>query len=205
MGFYQEQFVPRIIDVAMGGASFAKIRQRVAGNLQGEVLEVGFGSGLNVPYYPDSVTRVQAVDPSTVGRGLADKRVAKSTIPVEYVGLDGESLPVETASIDNVLMTWTMCTIPDVEGALGETLRVLKKGGKLLFVEHGLSPNPEIAKWQRRLTPIQRRLFAGCHLDRPINEIVARSGFIISELNNYYLKGLGPLGYMYEGEAIKSL
>jgi ubiquinone/menaquinone biosynthesis C-methylase UbiE len=204
MGFYEEQVLPRFIDVALGGKPFAKLRERVAAGLDGEVLEVGFGSGRNVPYYPPTVKRVQAVDPATVGRKLAAKRVDVSPVPVEYVGLDGESLPLDDASVDHVLTTWTLCTIPDVARALGEMRRVLRPGGTLHFLEHGRSPDAKVVRWQDRLTPMQRRIGGGCHLNRPIDELLRTSDFDIARLDNYYLKGPKLFGYMYEGVATPS-
>lgn len=204
MSFYSDQILPRFVDRVLGGEEFAKIRGRVAAGLSGEVLEVGFGSGLNVPLYPPAVRRVQAVDPATVGRKLAAKRVAASAVPVEYVGLDGQLLPLDTDSVDHVLITWTMCTIPDVESALGEMYRVLRPNGELHFVEHGRSPHPKVARWQDRLTPIQRRFAGGCHLNRPIDGLVAQAGFTVTRMENYYMKGPKPMGYMFEGRATKS-
>ena len=201
MGFYEEQVLPRFVDVALGAKALAKLRRRVASELDGEVLEVGFGSGRNVPYYPPTVTRVQAVDPATVGRKLAAKRVEASPVPVEYVGLDGESLPLDDASVDHVLTTWTLCTIPDVGCALREMHRVLRPGGTLHFLEHGRSPDAKVVRWQDRLTPMQRRLAGGCHLNRPIDELLTASDFEIARLDNYYVKGPKVFGYMYEGVA----
>jgi len=199
-----DQVLPRLIDVALGGRDFARIRARVATSLSGEVLEVGFGSGLNVPHYPAAVRRVQAVDPATTGRKLAARRVTASPVPVDYVGLDGHSLPVDSASIDHALVTWTLCTIPDADRALAEIHRVLRPGGELHFVEHGRSPVPAVSRWQDRLTPLQRRLFGGCHLNRPIDELVTRTGFQIAKMENYYLRGPKAVGYMFEGVAAKS-
>ncbi len=204
VSFYSDQILPRFVDHDLGGDEFAKIRGRVAAGLTGEVLEVGFGSGLNVPLYPSAVHRVQAVDPATVGRKLAAKRVAASAVPVEYVGLDGQLLPVATNSVDHVLITWTMCTIPDVESALGEIYRVLRPEGELHFVEHGRSPDPKVAQWQDRLTPVQRRVAGGCHLNRPIDSLIAQAGFSVTRMENYYMKGPKPMGYMFEGLATKS-
>lgn len=204
MSLYRDQILPRFIDVVLGGGEFARIRARVAAGLAGEVLEVGFGSGLNVPHYPSTVRRVQAVDPATVGKKLAAKRVAASPVPVEFVGLDGQCLPVDSASVDHVLVTWTLCTIPDVNRALAEIHRVLRPGGELHFVEHGISPEPAVSRWQDRLTPVQRRLFGGCHLNRPIDELVGRSGFQIARMENYYLKGPRTVGYIFEGVAAKA-
>jgi ubiquinone/menaquinone biosynthesis C-methylase UbiE len=204
MGFYDDQVLPRMINRAMSRGELKAIRARVAASLHGDVLEVGFGSGLNVPHYPPGVTRVQAVDPATVGRKLAARRVSESTVPVEYVGLDGQALPVESGSVDQVLTTWTLCSIPDVESALGEIRRVLRPGGTFHFAEHGRSPDRRVAGWQDRLNPWQRRLFGGCHLNRPIHQLVNDAGLHVTEIGNYYLKGPKPLGYMFEGVATKS-
>ena len=204
VGFYSDQILPRFTNLTLGGRAFTKIRRRVASGLSGDVLEIGFGSGLNVPHYPSSVKRVLAVDPATVGRKLAAHRVAASLVPVEYVGLDAASLPLDSASIDHVLITWTMCTIPDVERALKEIHRVLRPGGELHFVEHGLSSDPQVAKWQNRLTPFQRRWAGGCHLNRPIDQLIEQAGFTLSRIDNYYMKGPKPMGYMFEGLATKT-
>jgi ubiquinone/menaquinone biosynthesis C-methylase UbiE len=204
MGFYTDQVLPRFTDWLMDRGELSRIRSRVAAELRGEVLEVGFGSGLNVSHYPQAVTRVRAVDPATVGRRLAAKRVAASGVPVEYIGLDGQALALAPESIDHVLTTWTLCTIPDVGRALGEIRRVLRPGGSFHFVEHGLSPEPAVARWQDRLTPLQRRLAGKCQLNRPIDELVARSGLELTRMDNYYLPGPRPLGYMFEGAATKS-
>jgi ubiquinone/menaquinone biosynthesis C-methylase UbiE len=158
MSFYRDQVLPRVINIVLNDEEFASVRARVAAGLAGEVLEVGFGSGLNVPLYPRAVTRARAVDPATVGRKLAAGRVAASAVPVEYIGLDGQALPLAAGTIDHVLVTWTLCTIPAVDAALGEMFRVLRPGGQLHFAEHGRSNDPRVAKWQDRLTPFQRHL-----------------------------------------------
>lgn len=204
MGFYRDQVLPRATDVLLGGREFARLRARATAELEGEVLEVGFGSGRNVPHYPPTIERVRAVDPATVGRKLAAKRIAASPVPLEYVGLDGEELPLEDASVDHVLTTWTLCTIPDVPRALGEIRRVLRPGGSLHFVEHGRSPDPKVLRWQDRLTPIQRRIAGGCHLNRPIDGLVRDAGLEVTRLDTYYIRGPKPLGYMFEGVATKA-
>jgi ubiquinone/menaquinone biosynthesis C-methylase UbiE len=203
MGFYDEQVLPRVIDVMLGAKEMAPLRERVTAGVEGEVLEVGFGSGRNVPFYPATTTRVRAVDPATVGRKLAAERVAASRVPVEYVGLDGEALPLPDESVDHVLTTWTLCTIPDVDRALGEIRRVLRPGGALHFLEHGRSPDAKVAVWQDRLTPLQRRIAGGCHLNRPIDDLVRGAELEITTLDRYYLKGPKSLGSMYEGVAVK--
>ncbi len=203
MSFYVDSILPRCTNLLLGGSEFAKIRSRVASGLSGDVMEVGFGSGLNVPHYPSGVDRVVAVDPATLGRKLAAGRLSASPVPVEFVGLDGASLPLESAAIDHVLVTWTLCTIPAVEDALGEVHRVLRSGGQLHFVEHGLSPDLRLANWQHRLTPLQRRVAGGCHLDRPIDRLIEGAGFALTELDTYQLRGPKPMSYMYEGLATK--
>ncbi len=203
MGWYEDRVLPRLVDVMLGGKQFTKTRARVCAGLSGEVLEIGFGSGRNVAHYPATVTRVLAVDPATLGRQLAAERVAASPVAVEYVGLDGAQLPLDDASVDHVLTTWTLCTIPDVERALAETARVLRPGGSLHFVEHGRSQDPEVVKWQDRLTPIQRRLFGGCHLNRQIDALVAGSGLRISRLEEFDAPGPKTFGHLFEGVAVK--
>jgi ubiquinone/menaquinone biosynthesis C-methylase UbiE len=203
VGLYRDQVLPRFTNVLLGSKEFGRVRERVASRLTGEVLEVGFGSGLNVPYYPATVRRVQAVDPATAGRKLAAKRVDASAVPVEYVGLDGQRLPLDAESVDHVLVTWTMCTIPDVDEALREMHRVLRTGGQVHFAEHGLSPDAKVAKWQHRLDPIQGWWAGGCHLNRPIDRLVEKAGFELTRLDNFYAKGPKSTTYTYEGVATK--
>jgi ubiquinone/menaquinone biosynthesis C-methylase UbiE len=203
MGIYATQVVPRFTDVTMNRADLRPIRDRVASGLAGEVLEVGFGSGLNLPHYPPAVTRVLAVDPAQVGRNLAARRIAASPVPVEFAGLDGQRLPWPDGRFDHVLLTWTLCTIPDPRQALAEIYRVLRPGGEFHFADHGRSPDPQVARWQDRLTPLQRRLAGGCHLNRPIGELIAGSGLQLTQMDNYYLAGPKPIGYTFEGRAAK--
>lgn len=204
MGFYEDRVLPRLVDVMLGGKEFTKTRARVCSELSGEVLEIGFGSGRNVPHYPDTVTRVLAVDPATLGRKLAADRLAASPTPVEFVGLDGAHLPLDDASVDHVLTTWTLCTIPDVERALSEAARVLRPGGALHFVEHGRSQDPKVVRWQDRLTPIQRRVAGGCHLNRQIDELVASAGLQITRLDEFDAPGPKSFSHLFEGIATKA-
>lgn len=201
MGLYREHVLPRLVDLALGGAPFAELRQRAAAGLEGRVLEVGFGSGRNLAHLPAEVSLLLAVEPAAGGRRLARKRVAQSSIPVEYVGLEGESIPLEGSSVDHVLSTWTLCTIPGVEQALGEMRRVLRPGGALHFLEHGRSPESTVSKWQDRLTPLQQRLAGGCHLNRQVDELVRDAGFEIERLSTFYMRGPRLLTYMFEGRA----
>ncbi len=191
MGLYREHVLPRIVDVACDVKEARTQRRRVCMGLVGDVVEIGFGSGLNVPFYPAAVSRVAAVEPADVGWKLAGKRLRATAVPVERAGLDGQSLPFPDDRFDCALSTWTMCTIPDVRAALGELRRVLKPGGTLHFVEHGLAPDGDagVRRWQHRLDPLQKRLFGGCHLTRPIVELLEESGFVVSEVDRYYEKG----------------
>jgi ubiquinone/menaquinone biosynthesis C-methylase UbiE len=203
MGIYSDQILPRITNKVMGRKEFEPIRARVAAGLDGEVVEIGFGSGHNLPYYPSAVRRLKAVDPATLGRELAAARLAASPVPVEFVGLDGEDLPIESESVDYALSTWTLCSIPQPDQALSEIHRVLRSGGSYHFAEHGRSPDPKVATWQDRLTPIQRRVAGGCHINRPIQRIIEASGLVLARVDNYYTKGPKSFGYIYEGVATK--
>ena len=189
MGFYTQRVVPRIIDKACGMKTVYPLRERVCAGLSGEVVEVGFGSGTNVAFYPAAVGRVTAIEPSDVAWRLAAKRVAASIVPIERAGLDGPSLPFDDATFDSALSTWTMCTIPDAVAALQELRRVLKPDARLHFLEHGLAPDPKVQRWQHRMDPLQGRLFGGCSLSRPIVDLLLRAGFTIQEIDVFYEKG----------------
>ncbi len=189
MPFYRDKILPRIVNVACAVGDAKNLRERVCAGLTGEVVEIGFGSGLNVPHYPAAVTRVAAVEPADLGWKLAGKRLAASSTRVERAGLDGQSLPFADDSFDAALSTWTLCTIPDATRALQEVRRVLKPGGTLHFVEHGLAPDEAVQRWQHRLEPMQKRMAGGCHLTRPIADLITGAGFEITELDVFYEKG----------------
>jgi ubiquinone/menaquinone biosynthesis C-methylase UbiE len=189
MGMYEQKVLPRIIDVACGMKSAQRLRQRVCEGLTGDVVEIGFGSGLNVPFYPRAVARVAAIEPADLGWELAQKRLRAAPVPVDRSGLDGQQLPFSDDAFDSALSTWTLCTIPDVAAALREIRRVLKPGGTLHFVEHGLAPDENVRVWQHRFDPLQQRLFGGCHLTRQIVDLITESGFTISEVDEFYEKG----------------
>lgn len=202
MTFYEDKVLPRLIDVALG-RPFERTRARVTGGLSGKVLEIGFGSGRNVPHYPDTVQQVWAVDPASATQDIAAKRIAASTVSVEFVGLDGQNLPLSDAAVDHVLITWTLCTIPDVTRALVEVRRVLRPGGTMHFVEHGRAASARTAAWQDRLTPAWGKIAGGCHLNRPILDLVTASGLALENVTTYTIPRSGPFGVMFEGTAIK--
>lgn len=180
-----------------------KWRGQVVEGLRGRVVEIGFGSGLNVAHYPAEIDVVLAVEPAAVARRLARKRIAATGVTVEHIGTDGQSLPVADASCDAALSTFTLCTVPDPTVALAEILRVLRPGGCLHFLEHGISPDAGVAAWQRRLEPLQRRLADGCHLTRDAASLVTGAGFHLERCEQAYAKGPKPWSYFTLGVAAK--
>ena len=204
MGFYAEQVLPRLQDKIMARKPNRPVRDRVCRDLQGTILEIGFGTGLNVPYYPDTVQRVIAIEPSSVSMRIAAPRIATSPVPVEYGGLTGERLDLPDAEFDAALSTWTLCTIPKLGDALAEIRRVLRPGGVFHFVEHGHAPDENVARLQGRLEPLNKRLAGGCHLTRHIADEIERAGFTVDKLDSYYFAGEPkPMGYTYEGYAVR--
>lgn len=186
MGFYDTHVLPRLINVVCGVGAIRPSRDHACEGLHGRVVELGFGTGHNVESYPDAVTRVDAVEPSDLGWKLAHDRVSASPIHIERSGLDGEHLPFDDDTFDCALSTYTLCTIPDVQLALDEVRRVLKPGGTLHFLEHGLAPDEKVRRWQHRLDPIQQRVAGGCHLNRDIPAILTNGGFVIDHLDTFY-------------------
>jgi len=201
MGWWAERAVPHIVNVACNAPDVRARRPHLCEGLHGDVVEIGFGSGLNLPHLPDDVTGIWAVEPSQIGRKLARERLDATHVPVEFAGLDGQRLALPDARFDAALSSFTLCTIPDGAAALRELVRVLKPGGTFHFIEHGRSPDPRVARWQKRLDPLQRRLFAGCHVSRPIKDMIEDAGFAIERLENSYMGWPKAAGYLYEGVA----
>ena len=202
MGRYESYVLPRCINLLCGAKAMRPVRSRSMEGLSGVVLELGFGSGTNVGLYPAEVTRIVAVEPSADARKLAAKRIARSAIPIEFVGLDGQSIPLADDSVDHALSTWTLCTIPDLSAALSEVKRVLRPGGRLFFLEHGLSPVPAVARRQARFEPWQKRFAGGCHLTRDMASLLADAGFVVDDLAEFDLAGPKIMGHMYSGQAV---
>ena len=201
MGIYREQVLPRLVEVACGGAQMERWRAHAADGLTGTIVEIGFGSGLNVPIYPAEVTEVLAVEPALVARDRAAGRIAASHAEVRHVGLDGQRLPIDDDACDGALSTFTLCTIPDVEAALAELVRVLKPGAPFHVLEHGLAPDPGVARWQQRLGPIQRRVADGCHLTRDPVALLEGAGFTVVEHRSGYARGPKPYTYITTAKA----
>lgn len=207
MQIWAEHLLPRLTDLVLGTAEVRRHRERAVAGLQGAVVEIGFGSGLNVPLYPPAVHTIYAVEPSMVSRRLAAPRVEASPVSVTFVGLDGQDLALPDACSDMALSTFTLCTIPDAARALRELHRVLRPGGQFHFLEHGLSPELNTARWQNRLNGVQQRVAGGCNLDRRIDQLVVDAGFEIQELRTDQLNGprlSRPWGYLFCGVAVKT-
>lgn len=203
MGFYSNLVIPYCIDLSMSGSNLQQYRQEMLKDISGEILEIGFGTGLNLPHYPEQVTKITTVEPNLGMQKLARSRIKQSQITVDYKVLNCESLPMRDATFDSVVCTWTLCSIPLVEQAIAEVERVLKPGGKFLFIEHGLSQDPRVQVWQNRLTPIQKVIADGCHLNRRIKELVEQQ-FLTVTIKQFYAPKLPKvIGYMYQGVAVK--
>jgi ubiquinone/menaquinone biosynthesis C-methylase UbiE len=202
VGVYSERVVPHLINVVMNTKQTRRVRARVCEGLSGDIVEIGFGTGHNLPFVPPQVTRIRAVEPSQRSVDLARERISASSIPVEVVGLDGQRLPLADDSADAVLCTWSLCTIPDPVAAVTEMRRVLRPGGALHFVEHGRAPDRRVRAWQDRLNGIQQKLGGGCNLNRDIPALIEAGGFDIGQLDTFYSPGEPkPFGYLYEGRA----
>ncbi|MCA6109434.1 class I SAM-dependent methyltransferase [Bradyrhizobium cenepequi] len=200
MGFYNDIILPRLCDLAMRNKELLPYRERAIRAAEGLVLEIGIGSGRNLPFYGAAVKHVVGLEPGSKLLNMA-RHAPHQDIPVEFVEASADAIPIEGGRIDTVVTTWTMCSIPDVDRALAEVRRVLKPGGKLVFVEHGRAPEPRVQWWQDRLTPAWRRISGGCHLNRDIADVVRRNGFHVEEMRTGYMNGLKPMTFMYEGLA----
>lgn len=204
MGFYGNWVFPRLMNKLMSSKETGVRREKLLAGLSGEVLEIGFGTGLNLPHYPKEVKQVHSIDPNPGMKKLAAKQIEASEIIVEMQTLSGENLPYEDGKFTQVVCTWTLCSIPDVALALREIYRVMKPGGEFRFVEHGLSDNPKVQKWQNRLNPIQRVVGDGCNLNRDFKGLVKEAGFSVQFLKNYYVpKSPKPFSFFYEGVVTK--
>ncbi|MDM9650900.1 class I SAM-dependent methyltransferase [Pseudomonas wenzhouensis] len=202
MRVYDRYILPHLIDFACGMGAVMKARSQLVPLAQGRVLEIGIGSGLNLGFYdPQRVEVVVGVDPSAAMQRLARERAARCQVPVEMIALELGQIQAADASFDDIVCTFTLCTIPDAIAALREMRRVLKPGGRLLFCEHGLAPDLPVVRWQKRLTPLWKPLAGGCHLDRDIPALIGAGGFHIRELSTGYLKGPRPMTHVYRGWA----
>jgi ubiquinone/menaquinone biosynthesis C-methylase UbiE len=203
MGVYREFVLPRLIDRLCGSRAMVRWRERVTEGLVGQVVEIGFGSGLNLEFLPPEVTGVFAVEPSATAMKLALKREADVSVRVVHVGLDGGSIALADESCDSALCTFTLCTVADPTKVLGEIHRVLRPGASLHFLEHGIAPDPSVARWQRRLDPWEQRLADGCHLTRDPRSLVRDAGFTIESIEQRYARGPKPWSYFTLGRATK--
>jgi ubiquinone/menaquinone biosynthesis C-methylase UbiE len=201
MGFYDERVLPYLVHLTMRQETFFAYRQRVVQDAHGRVLEIGVGSGLNLPLYDEKVRQVTGLDPSPRLLSMARRVQARSRVPTELLEASAEAIPLANESIDTVVSTWTLCSIPDALTALREMRRVLTPAGELRFIEHGRAPEATVRLWQDRLTPAWKRLAGGCHLNRPIRELLEDAGFQIERLDTGYMKGPKPMTFMYEGQA----
>ena len=201
MGFYERWIVPRLLNLAMQNRLLDHYRHQTIASARGLVLEVGVGSGVNLPLYGPAVTRVVGLDPSPELLRLASRRAADAVVPVSLLRGSAEHVPFADAVFDTIVMTWTLCSIPNPMAALTEMRRVLRPGGRLIFVEHGLSPEIRTARWQHRLTPYWKRISGGCHLDRKTDDLIRAAGFQIDAIEMAYLQGPKPWTFMYQGSA----
>ena len=202
MSFYARRVLPHIINLAMKNKDLTRLRGAWVPQARGEVLEVGIGSGLNLPFYSSEVARVYGIEPSVALQEMARRRAAVGRTKVEFLSQSAEEvLPLADKSVDTIVMTWTLCSIPDAPRALAQMKRVLKADGRLLFIEHGRSPDAGVVAWQDRLTPVWKNIGGGCHLNRKIDELLTTAGFVIAELKTSYLPGPRPMTYTYQGFA----
>jgi ubiquinone/menaquinone biosynthesis C-methylase UbiE len=201
--WYDRNILPYVIDLACGLKAVRRQRDKVVPRAEGRVLEIGIGTGLNMPHYDKTrIGRIVGVDPALQMHRLAQKRIRKAGLDVELIGLSAERLPLPDASFDTVVLTYTLCSIPDPVAALREMRRVLKAGGRLLFCEHGVAPDAGVRRWQDRLTPTWKRFSGGCHLNRDVPALLKEGGFAVREMETMYLPGPRPMTFNYWGAAI---
>lgn len=201
MGFYNDVILPRLCDLAMRSRQLLPFRERVIGAAEGRVLEIGVGSGRNLPFYRPPVREILALEPAPRLLALARSASSAPHMPVNFLEASAESIPLDDHCVDTVITTWTLCSIPQAAIALAEMRRVLRPSGKLLFVEHGLAPDASVRRWQDRLTPVWRRFSGGCHLNRPIAIMIEGAGFRVDRIETGYMPGPKPMTFMYEGSA----
>lgn len=201
MGFYNDIILPRLCDLAMRNKELVPIRQRLIGAAEGRVLEIGVGSGLNLPFYLPAVREILALEPAPRLITMARSAPRAPGMPISFLEASAEAIPLDRHSVDTIVTTWTLCSIPQATAALAEMRRVLRPGGRLLFVEHGLAPDAGVRRWQDRLTPVWRRIGGGCHLNRPIRSMIEGAGFHIERIETGYIPGPKPMTFMYEGSA----
>ncbi len=206
MGIYNRYILPYFVDNTCSKKTFQYQRNKIVPSAKGRVLEIGIGSGLNLPFYnPEKVELVWGVDPDARMREMAEKRASRTQFEVEFVGLSGEQIPLEKNAADTILVTYTLCSIPDILKALNEMRRVLKPGGELIFCEHGRAPDKSVRLWQERLTPVWRILGGGCDLDRDIPALIEKGGFRITHLDTMYIPGFKPACFNFRGTAIPDI
>ncbi len=202
MGLYDKYLLPRLVHLTCGQKPNMRQRQKVVPLASGKVLEIGIGSGLNIPLYDAAkVDHLWGLDPSAEMWAIAQKNARDNHIDAEFIQSGAESIPLDDNCVDSVLVTYTLCTIPDAQKALSEIKRVLKPSGRLIFCEHGKAPDIAVERWQNRLNPVWKRLAGGCHLNRAIPQLLEQSGFIISDMNTMYLPGWKPASFNYWGTA----
>jgi ubiquinone/menaquinone biosynthesis C-methylase UbiE len=201
MGFYSDIVLPKLCDLAMRNKQLVPFRERVIGAAEGRVLEIGVGSGRNLPFYRPPVREVLALEPAPRLVSMARSASPATSLPVSFLEASAEAIPLDGHSVDTIVTTWTLCSIPQAATALAEMRGVLRPGGKLLFVEHGMAPDEGVRRWQDRLTPAWRCLCGGCHLNRPIRSMIEGAGFRIDRIETGYIPGPRPMTFMYEGSA----
>ena len=202
MGLYRDYVLPHVTNLSMRNSENLPYRRRVTSAAEGRVLEIGIGSGLNLPFYPAAVSEIVGLEPSPQLAAMARRAARDTALHVSLIEGSAEAIPLDSGSIDTVVTSWTLCTIAGADQALKEMRRVLRPGGQLLFVEHGLAPEAEVRKWQNRLTPVWKVIGGGCHLNRPIRSLIENGGFRITGIETGYAKGPRPMTFMYEGRAL---